>query len=242
MHSASEMTGQTPGQGDGSNPSNSTNREYRGVPSVTSDPASQNVSNSDSGRNDSAQPINIPTRGNSTREFDHHPEPTNIPQPTRSRSELVQEEEESPIPLETLNIPRREQRPYAYSSSVPKETFETLSLISIMANKIPLESLSTKSLRLILLQEHVSTAGILEKRDLIAKVQTLIDNVRGDINNLNNDEMLCRVCVDNVINCVLLECGHYTMCIECAQAVYKSSRECPICRQTITRIVHTFRT
>ena len=140
-----------------------------------------------------------------------------------------------------IEIPIREHRPYSYSSSAPAEMMETVNLMSIMAQNIPLESLSTKTLRLILLQERVSTAHILEKQDLIAKVQTLIKNIRGEIANQNNDEMLCRICVDNVINCVLLECGHYTLCLECAETIKRSTKECPICRQTITRIVHTFK-
>ena len=142
-----------------------------------------------------------------------------------------------------IDIPTREHRPYSYSTSVPNDSSATqLTLISIMANKTPLESLTTKQLRLILLNERVSTAHLLEKRDLIQRVNTLIQNVRGELRDAEDDNLLCKVCVESTINCVLLECGHYCLCLTCAETIKRSTKECPICRQPIIRIVHTFRT
>ncbi|KAK1800344.1 hypothetical protein P4O66_005486, partial [Electrophorus voltai] len=40
------------------------------------------------------------------------------------------------------------------------------------------------------------------------------------------DENLCRICMDAVIDCVLLECGHMVTCTKCG----KRMSECPICR------------
>ncbi|KAI1882392.1 hypothetical protein AGOR_G00250210 [Albula goreensis] len=53
----------------------------------------------------------------------------------------------------------------------------------------------------------------------------------------NQDETLCRICMDAVIDCVLLECGHMVTCTRCG----KRMNECPICRQYVVRAVHVFR-
>ena len=51
------------------------------------------------------------------------------------------------------------------------------------------------------------------------------------------DDSLCRICMDAVIDCVLLECGHMVTCTKCG----KRMSECPICRQYVIRAVHVFR-
>ncbi|XP_037834537.1 E3 ubiquitin-protein ligase RNF34a isoform X1 [Kryptolebias marmoratus] len=43
-----------------------------------------------------------------------------------------------------------------------------------------------------------------------------------------HDDNLCRICMDAVIDCVLLECGHMVTCTKCG----KRMSECPICRQS----------
>jgi hypothetical protein len=48
---------------------------------------------------------------------------------------------------------------------------------------------------------------------------------------------LCKVCMDAVIDCVLLDCGHMVTCTQCG----KKMAECPICRQFVVRVVHVFR-
>ncbi|KAL0979500.1 hypothetical protein UPYG_G00185900 [Umbra pygmaea] len=51
------------------------------------------------------------------------------------------------------------------------------------------------------------------------------------------DDNLCRICMDAVIDCVLLECGHMVTCTKCG----KRMSECPICRQYVVRAVHVFK-
>ena len=48
---------------------------------------------------------------------------------------------------------------------------------------------------------------------------------------------VCKICMDAMIDCVLLECGHMVSCTECG----KRLSECPICRQYVVRAVHIFR-
>ncbi|XP_031172851.1 E3 ubiquitin-protein ligase RNF34a isoform X1 [Sander lucioperca] len=52
-----------------------------------------------------------------------------------------------------------------------------------------------------------------------------------------HDDGLCRICMDGVIDCVLLECGHMVTCTKCG----KRMNECPICRQYVVRAVHVFK-
>jgi len=53
----------------------------------------------------------------------------------------------------------------------------------------------------------------------------------------NEDEDLCKICYENKIECVILECGHRILCGKCARLPLK---ECPICRKKNIRIVKTF--
>ena len=48
---------------------------------------------------------------------------------------------------------------------------------------------------------------------------------------------ICKICMDAVVNCVLLDCGHMLTCTTCG----KQLAECPICRQYIVRVVHVFK-
>ncbi|NXQ28853.1 MUL1 ligase, partial [Alaudala cheleensis] len=46
----------------------------------------------------------------------------------------------------------------------------------------------------------------------------------------------CVVCLSSTKSCVFLECGHVCSCHECYQAL-PEPKKCPICRQSITRVV-----
>ncbi|XP_041083740.1 E3 ubiquitin-protein ligase RNF34-like isoform X1 [Polyodon spathula] len=62
-------------------------------------------------------------------------------------------------------------------------------------------------------------------------------NGDGEKMHLSSDDNLCRICMDAVIDCVLLECGHMVTCTKCG----KRMSECPICRQYVVRAVHVFK-
>ncbi|KAL0622764.1 E3 ubiquitin-protein ligase RNF34 [Plecturocebus cupreus] len=51
------------------------------------------------------------------------------------------------------------------------------------------------------------------------------------------DDSLCHICMDAVIDCVLLECGHMVTCTKCG----KCMSECPICQEYVVRAVHVFK-
>lgn len=47
----------------------------------------------------------------------------------------------------------------------------------------------------------------------------------------------CVVCLSNRKNTTVLPCRHFCMCNECAKALLKRSRTCPMCRLPITSVL-----
>jgi baculoviral IAP repeat-containing protein 7/8 len=54
--------------------------------------------------------------------------------------------------------------------------------------------------------------------------------------NLEEIQLLCKICLLNEIEVVFLPCGHFTTCSKCAAAICK----CPICRTNIRGLVRAF--
>lgn len=77
------------------------------------------------------------------------------------------------------------------------------------------------------------------KKDCLLKIFILyiFPSTDGVKAQLAADENLCRICMDAIIDCVLLECGHMVTCTKCG----KRMSECPICRQYVVRAVHVFK-
>ncbi|NXH76058.1 RNF34 ligase, partial [Hydrobates tethys] len=107
-----------------------------------------------------------------------------------------------------------------------------------------IEGLSVRQLKEILACNFVNYSGCCEKWELVEKVSRLYreseenHKTQGEKMQLNdNDDNLCRICMDAVIDCVLLECGHMVTCTKCG----KRMSECPICRQYVVRAVHVFK-
>lgn len=79
------------------------------------------------------------------------------------------------------------------------------------------------------------------KKDFLLKIFILhiyiFPSTDGVKAQLAADENLCRICMDAIIDCVLLECGHMVTCTKCG----KRMSECPICRQYVVRAVHVFK-
>lgn len=49
----------------------------------------------------------------------------------------------------------------------------------------------------------------------------------------------CKVCMEAEINCVLIPCTHRCVCLSCAAVIVNRECVCPICRETILRLVET---
>ncbi|XP_037547773.1 E3 ubiquitin-protein ligase RNF34 [Nematolebias whitei] len=137
--------------------------------------------------------------------------------------------------------------------------------LSDLDNEEAIENLSVRQLKEILARNFVNYSGCCEKWELLERVHRLyreneqnrksMENVSitavvayppslcnsrvgdGVKAQLVGDENLCRICMDAIIDCVLLECGHMVTCTKCG----KRMSECPICRQYVVRAVHVFK-
>ncbi|KAK7068995.1 hypothetical protein SK128_004022 [Halocaridina rubra] len=102
-----------------------------------------------------------------------------------------------------------------------------------------IHGLSIRQCKEILALHRVNLSGVREKSELINKVIILwkdYKNSQQDVEGLP-EELVCKICMDSVIDCVFLECGHMVACTQCG----KQMSECPVCRQYVIRIVRTFR-
>ncbi|XP_051032577.1 E3 ubiquitin-protein ligase RNF34 isoform X3 [Phodopus roborovskii] len=117
--------------------------------------------------------------------------------------------------------------------------------LSDLSSLEEVEGMSVRQLKEILARNFVNYSGCCEKWELIEKVNRLYkeneENQKsyGERMQLQDeeDDSLCRICMDAVIDCVLLECGHMVTCTKCG----KRMSECPICRQYVVRAVHVFK-
>ncbi|KAI3362378.1 hypothetical protein L3Q82_012686, partial [Scortum barcoo] len=115
--------------------------------------------------------------------------------------------------------------------------------LSDLDNEEAIENLSVRQLKEILARNFVNYSGCCEKWELLERVHRLYrENQQNRKSNgvkaqLAADENLCRICMDAIIDCVLLECGHMVTCTKCG----KRMSECPICRQYVVRAVHVFK-
>lgn len=102
-----------------------------------------------------------------------------------------------------------------------------------------LEHLSNRQLMAVLQKHSVDYSLCKERTELVERVTQLWNDVK-KFNSSEEipDEDICKICMDAAIDCVLLECGHMVACTECGRQM----SECPVCRQYVVRVVHTFKT
>jgi len=72
---------------------------------------------------------------------------------------------------------------------------------------------------------------------LVLVVTFVVQSSSGDDSASTFESSVCKVCMDAVIDCLLLECGHMVTCTACG----KRLAECPICRRYVVRVVRVFR-
>ncbi|KAI9501009.1 hypothetical protein GGI25_003069 [Coemansia spiralis] len=144
---------------------------------------------------------------------------------------------------------------HAVGSASPAQ-LEVPALKSLVKDNVDASKLSIKTLKALLTKHRVDYSNIVEKKELIERVERLVHNTKlemereaaaiaggGDNGSRgDNDEDMCKICWDASVNCVFLNCGHMCTCIECGDKIVGSDRrECPICREYIAKVVHVFR-
>lgn len=159
---------------------------------------------------------------------------------SRSDSSDTNQDIGDPTSGSLLNMDSREHTPEV-SPQTWRRSRASLSDVSSITD---IEILSVRQLKEILARNHVNYSGCCEKWELVERVSRLYrerEETRrsyGEKGPLTvHDDNLCRICMDAVIDCVLLECGHMVTCTKCG----KRMNECPICRQFVVRAVHVFK-
>uniref|UniRef100_A0A3B5MMP9 Ring finger protein 34a n=1 Tax=Xiphophorus couchianus TaxID=32473 RepID=A0A3B5MMP9_9TELE len=116
--------------------------------------------------------------------------------------------------------------------------------VSDISGMRDITGLSVRQLKEILARNFVNYSGCCEKWELVERVNRLYREKEKNTNTYGEkcpltlpDDNLCRICMDAVIDCVLLECGHLVTCTDCG----KRMNQCPICRQYVVRAVHVFK-
>uniref|UniRef100_A0A087YG81 Ring finger protein 34a n=1 Tax=Poecilia formosa TaxID=48698 RepID=A0A087YG81_POEFO len=171
---------------------------------------------------------------------------------SRSESpETNQQDSDETTPVSLLNLDSSEQTP----QTSPQTRHGAGASVSDISSVRDIKGLSVRQLKEILARNFVNYSGCCEKWELVERVNRLYrekekntntyhnvpKKLRGGGGNLlkigNQDDNLCRICMDAVIDCVLLECGHLVTCTDCG----KRMNQCPICRQYVVRAVHVFK-
>lgn len=129
---------------------------------------------------------------------------------------------------------------HGYSSPL-KAPQDIASMILSSTNSMDdLSLLSVKQLKELLTSSRVDYRGCCEKKELLDRAQRLWQEYKAaaSVNSENlSEDIVCKVCMDAPIDCVMLECGHMATCTLCG----KRMSECPICRQYVVRIVRIFK-
>jgi hypothetical protein len=60
---------------------------------------------------------------------------------------------------------------------------------------------------------------------------------KGDTDADDDLDNICKVCFENAIDTVILECGHQVICSKCSLDI---GSLCPLCRSPIARIIKTY--
>ncbi|XP_071541068.1 uncharacterized protein [Panulirus ornatus] len=158
-----------------------------------------------------------------------------------SSSPLVSPPDEELHPVTATSSSASSSTPASAASSPEPSKSVGHSIIPLgdLKSEEDIHRLSVRQCKEILALHRVSYSGVREKSELLNKIELLwrdYQNSRQDVDGLP-EELVCKICMDSVIDCVLLECGHMVACTQCG----KQMSECPVCRQYVVRVVRTFR-
>ncbi|KAG0342948.1 hypothetical protein BG004_005538 [Podila humilis] len=126
-----------------------------------------------------------------------------------------------------------------HSTTTTSTVTSTMSLEQVMVSRADPSTLSIKVIKSILDSSFVTYVGVVEKQDLVDRLQKLIDNTRAEQAMVqeqeaaeakksqssssaaksssagkNEDDNLCKICCDAALNCVMLNCNHMSTCMD----------------------------
>ncbi len=85
----------------------------------------------------------------------------------------------------------------------------------------------------------MQTSAVDSFSPILPKIESkiLIDEQKSVVVNIESDENICKICVNNKIECVFSECGHMICCMNCSSNL----KTCPICRKKIVTAIKVFK-
>mmetsp|Transcript_3771 Transcript_3771/g.4182 ORF Transcript_3771/g.4182 Transcript_3771/m.4182 type:complete len:300 (-) Transcript_3771:28-927(-) len=85
---------------------------------------------------------------------------------------------------------------------------------------------------------HEVAPGFWEQfTDSKKETSPIVDAVQKTTDQSENNE--CKVCFDNPINSVIVDCGHSCLCMTCVES--HEFKVCPVCRTPVTKIVKVYK-
>lgn len=139
----------------------------------------------------------------------------------------------------SLSMPEVLLKSSSMPSSPKRFANQGLVHLSDLRSLEDLQELSVKQCKEILALNRVNFKGVVEKDELLKILERLWkqeQKLKEGKDEMDDDE-LCKICMDNPVDCVMLECGHMCTCTGCG----KLMNECPICRQYVVRVVKIFK-
>ncbi|XP_068215289.1 E3 ubiquitin-protein ligase RNF34 [Palaemon carinicauda] len=151
-------------------------------------------------------------------------------------------DEEPQVPLATSPSSASSSTTFPSESSSPepaKQFGPGIVSLGDLKTEDDIRRLSIRQCKEVLAFHRVNLSGVREKSELTNKIIILWKDYQASRQSVDSlpEELVCKICMDNVIDCVLLECGHMVACTQCG----KQMAECPVCRQFVVRVVRTFR-
>lgn len=114
---------------------------------------------------------------------------------------------------------------------------EVETLLEQVQSEEQLGQLTVLQMKLMLTRNFIDYRGCCEKAELYERLRWLWNQKRKHQGEGVSEEDVCKICMEEGVDCVILDCGHMCTCTSCG----KQLSECPICRQYVVRVVHVFR-
>lgn len=115
---------------------------------------------------------------------------------------------------------------------------EVETLLEQVESEEQLAQLTVLQMKLMLTRNFIDYRGCCEKAELHERLRWLWNQKRKHHHGEGvSEEDMCKICMEEGVDCVILDCGHMCTCTNCG----KQLSECPICRQYVVRVVHVFR-
>ena len=64
------------------------------------------------------------------------------------------------------------------------------------------------------------------------------DNLRHDMQVKKINKLICKICLENTVECILEPCMHFCCCLDCINKI--TNNNCPICRTPFEKYLKIF--